>query len=88
MDDRLRAIETGFHVYLEDGGKDFGAVRQVAPGGREEIVVYIQNGGNFIVPLEAVRSAHDGKVILDRAGLDDRVRDAIAQARAQEVPGR
>lgn len=81
MENKLKAIEIGSHVYLEEGGKDFGAVRSVAPGGRPEIVVYIQNGGNFIVPVDAVEAAHDQKVILDPARLDERLRDAIAQAR-------
>jgi hypothetical protein len=80
MDERLRAIQTGFHVYLEEGGKDFGAVRQVAPGGRDEIIVYIQNEGNFIVPARAVRTAQDSKVMLDRSALDGRVLGAISRA--------
>lgn len=87
MEDKLKAIEIGFQLFLEEGGKDFGAVRSVAPGGRPEIVVYIENGGNFIVPIEAVRSTHDQKVILDRSKLDQRVRDAIAHAHDREVPG-
>jgi hypothetical protein len=80
MDEKLRAIETGFHVYLEEGGKDFGAIRQVAPGGRDELIVFIQNEGNFIVPSRAVRSAHDSKVMLDRSQLGERVLGAISRA--------
>lgn len=80
MDDKLKGIEIGFQIFLEDGGKDFGAVRSVAPGGRPEIVVYIENGGNFIVPVEAIRSAHDQKVVLDRSKLGGRLRDAVARA--------
>jgi hypothetical protein len=78
MDEKLKSIETGFPVTVEETGKDFGTVRQVAPGGRDEIIVYIQNEGNFIVPVQGVRGAQDGKVVLDRAGLDDRLRNAIA----------
>jgi hypothetical protein len=87
MDDKLKAIEIGFQLFLEEGGKDFGAVRAVAPGGRPEIVVYIENGGNFIVPIEAVRSARDQKVILDPSKLDGRLRDAVKHAHDREVPG-
>jgi hypothetical protein len=87
MDEKAKAIDIGSQVYFEEGGKDFGAVRQVAPGGRDELVVYIENGGDFVVPLRAVRSAHDAKVILDRAELDQRVLDAISHAHDNEVPG-
>ena len=87
MDDKLKAIEIGFQLFLEEGGKDFGAVRAVAPGGRPEIVVYIENGGNFIVPIEAVRSAHDQKVILDPSKLNERLRNAVKHAHEREVPG-
>lgn len=86
MDDKLKAIEIGFHVYLEEGGKNLGAVRSVAPGGRPEIIVYIDNGGNFIVPVDAVRTAHDQKVILDPKHLDERLRNAVAHAHDREEP--
>jgi hypothetical protein len=87
MEDKVKAIEIGSQVYLEEGGKDFGAVRRIAPGGRDELVVYIENGGDFIVPLRAVRSAHDAKVILDPAQLEERVLQAISHAHDSEVPG-
>jgi hypothetical protein len=80
MDAKLRAIETGFHVYLEEGGKDFGAVRQVAPGGRDELIVFVQNEGNFIVPSRAVRSVSNSKVMLDISQLGGRVLGAISRA--------
>jgi hypothetical protein len=80
MDAKLRAIETGFHVYLEEGGKDFGAVRQVAPGGRDELIVFVQNEGNFIVPSRAVRSVSNSKVMLDTSQLGGRVLGAISRA--------
>ena len=87
MDDKLKNIEIGYQLFLEEGGRNFGAVRAVAPGGRPEIVVYIENGGNFIVPTDAVRSAHDQKVILDPAHLDERLRNAIAHAHDREERG-
>jgi hypothetical protein len=80
MDAKLKNIEIGFHLYLEESGNDCGAVRRVAPGDRDELVVYIQNEGNFIIPSRAVRSVHDSKVTLDRSQLDNRVREAILRA--------
>ena len=87
MDPRLEAIDIGFQAYLAEGGEDFGAVREVAPDGRDELIVYVENAGDFIVPLRAIRSAHDGKVVLDGAQLDQRLRDAIAHAHDREEPG-
>ena len=87
MHQRLKAIEIGFQAYLEEGGEEFGAVREVAPAGRDEIVVYVENAGDFTVPLRAVRSVHDGKVVLDRAQLDQPLLDAIAHAHEREEPG-
>jgi hypothetical protein len=87
MDDKLRAIRIGYQVYLKEGGEECGAVRDVAPRGRPEITVYVENGGEFDVPAGAVRSVHDGKVVLDRARLDSALRDAIAHAHDREEPG-
>lgn len=62
-------------------------MRDVRVGNRNEIRIYVENSGEFIVSLDAVRAAHDGKVILDRARLDQRLLDAAAHAHDAEVPG-
>ena len=80
MEAKLKEIDIGFQLYLEGSGNNCGTVRQVAPGDRDELIVYIQNEGNFIVPSRAVRSVHDSKVMLDRSQLDGRVSKAIARA--------
>jgi hypothetical protein len=85
--DNISAVEIGSQVYLEEGADPCGGVRRVGPGGRPEVVVYIENGGEFAVPAGAIRSAHDGKVILDGAQLDQPLLDAIAHAHDREVPG-
>lgn len=84
---KLEAIEIGFQVYTEEGGEEFGAVREVAPEGRREIVVYVENGGDFIVRLGAIRSVHDGKVVVNPAKLDKQLRDALGHAHDREEPG-
>ena len=56
-------IEVGFQTFVSDGGEEFGAVRAVAPHGRHELVIYVENAGDFTVPLDAVESVHSGKVI-------------------------
>jgi hypothetical protein len=56
-------------------------------GKRSEIVIYVENAGEFTVSVDAVRSVHDGKVVLDGSRLDQRLLDAIAHAHDSEVPG-
>ena len=80
-------IEVGFQAFTSDGGEEFGAVRAVAPGGRAELVIYVENAGDFEVPLDAVESVHSGKVILSCAKLDRRLRQAIGHAHDAEKPG-
>lgn len=77
-------IEPGFQVFASDGGQEFGAVRQVAPQGRQEIVIYVENAGEFSVPLSAVEAVHSQKVILNCARLDHRLRRAIGHAHDAE----
>jgi hypothetical protein len=80
-------VEAGYQVFTEGGGEEIGAVREVRPAGRPEIVIYLENHGEQLVPLAAVRSVHDGKVIVDLAKLDPEVRRAIAHAHDAERPG-
>jgi hypothetical protein len=87
MNPKLNAIEIGHQVYLNEGEDPFGAVRAVAPYGRDEVVVYVENAGEFKLPIDAVRSAHDAKVVLDRGRLDEHLLDAIAHAHDREEPG-
>ena len=80
-------IEVGFQAFVSDGGEEFGAVRAVAPGGRRELVVFVENAGDFTVPLDAVESVHSEKVIFNCAKLDRRLRKAIGHAHDSEKPG-
>ncbi len=80
-------IEVGFQTFVSDGSEEFGAVRAVSPQGRPELVIYVENAGDFAVPLEAVESVHSGKVILKCAKLDPRLRRAIGHAHDAEKPG-
>jgi hypothetical protein len=80
-------IEVGFQTFVSDGGDEFGAVRAVAPGGRSELVIYVENAGDFAVPLDAIESVHSGKVIFNCAKLDHRLRRAIGHAHDAEKPG-
>jgi hypothetical protein len=79
-------IQEGFEVFLADGGSAFGAVREVGPRGRPELVIYVENSGDFTVPLGAVKAVHSEKVILNAAKLDERLRQAISHAHDREDP--
>ncbi|MGZ3619650.1 MAG: hypothetical protein ACXVAA_04015 [Candidatus Binataceae bacterium] len=80
-------IKVGYQTFISDGGEEFGAVREVAPNGRPELVIYVENAGDFTVPLDAVESVHFEKVILSCAKLDRRLRQAIGHAHDAEKPG-
>ena len=79
-------IQEGFEVFVSDGDKAFGAVRQVAPHGRPELVIYVENSGDYVVPLSAVTAVHAQKVIVDCDKLEHRLRKAIAHAHDAEDP--
>jgi len=81
------AIEVGYQAFVSDGGEEFGAVREVSPNGRPELVVYVENAGDFVVPLSAVEAVHSEKVILTCSKLDRRLRRAIGHAHDAEKPG-
>ena len=79
-------IQEGFEVFLADGEHAFGAVRQVSPHGRAELVIYVENAGDFTVPLSAVSAVHAQKVILAKDKLDVKLRRAISHAHDAEDP--
>ena len=53
-------IEVGYQTFVSDGGEEFGAIREISPDG---LVVYVENAGEFRVPLGAVEAVHSQKVI-------------------------
>ncbi|TAL80143.1 MAG: hypothetical protein EPN62_19740 [Candidimonas sp.] len=76
----------GFEVFAHDGDVAFGAIRAVQPQGRPELVVYVENAGDFVVSLDAVEAVHEQKVILNRGKLDPRLQQAIGRAHGSEDP--
>lgn len=78
--EKLPNIEIGFQVFVSDGEEEVGAVRLVAPFGRPELEIYVENAGEFVVPLSVVASVHDDKVVLDCNKLDAKLRQAIDHA--------
>ena len=79
----MSPIREGFDVSVHDGEKSFGAVRQVA---KDEIIVYVENAGDFRIPLSAVKDVEDERVVLDCGKLDLPLRRAIGHAHEGEDP--
>jgi hypothetical protein len=77
MTRKLPLIELGYQCFLSDGGEMFGAVREVVPGGRPELVVNIENAGDFRLPLSAVEKVVEKRVVMRWADLEERVQEAI-----------
>ena len=85
----VESIKIGYQVFSEDGGEEFGAVRSISGGGagshgRREIVVYVENAGDFVVPASAITAVHDQKVILNLRAVDAQLRNAISHAHDNE----
>ena len=79
-------VQEGFQVFVSDADKAFGAVRQISPHGRRELVVYVENAGDFAISLDAIKAVHAQKVIVDVDKLNARLRNAIGRAHASEDP--
>ena len=77
-------IEIGFQVFISDGGDEIGAVRAVSA---KDLTIWVENAGEFVVPMTAVEKVHFQKVILAAAALDSRLRTAIGHAHDAEEPG-
>ncbi|HJW07809.1 MAG TPA: hypothetical protein VJ527_15060 [Rhodanobacter sp.] len=78
-------INEGSLVFVADGTEGIGSVREIRHG-LPELLVYIENAGDFVVPMSAVKAVHSGKVVLDFDHLDLRLRHAIRHARDSEDP--
>ena len=76
-------IREGFDVFVQGGRKSFGAVRQVR---KTALVIYVENAGDFEIPLSAVNDAEAEKVMLDFNRLEPKLQEAIRRAHSGEDP--
>ncbi|MBA2545183.1 MAG: hypothetical protein H0V17_36410 [Deltaproteobacteria bacterium] len=74
-------VQVGDQLFLEEGGEEIGAVREVAP---DHLVVYVEAAGDFVVPGAWVRAAHDGKVVLEPSRIDSALLRAAEHAHDKE----
>ncbi|KLJ02543.1 hypothetical protein WQ56_03230 [Luteimonas sp. FCS-9] len=72
-------------VFVADGELGIGAVREIREAS-SEFVVNIQNGGDFVLPMSAVKEVHFGKVVLQVDRLPDDVRSALRHPHDAEIP--
>jgi hypothetical protein len=80
----MERIEIGYQAFVSDGGEEFGAVREVQS---DRLIVYVENAGDFVVPLDAVEAVHSQKVVFACGKLDRRLREAIGHAHDAEQKG-
>lgn len=78
MSDR---IEPGYAVFVADGEMGVAAVREVRD---DELLINIQNGGDFTIPRTAVRDVHEKKVVLDLQALSPEVCKALGHVHDDE----
>lgn len=75
-------VSVGDQVYLDGNDEEIGAVRQVAP---DHVIVYVENAGDFVVRGPHVKSAHDGKLVLDPHHAEPELLSAARDAHARET---
>ena len=76
-------IQVGFQTFVSDGDEEFGAVREISPDGKR-LTVYVENAGDFTVPVSAVVSVQSDKVTFECGKLDLAIRSAIGHAHDAE----
>lgn len=77
-------IQDGYMAFVFGASEGFGAVRRICPDRKPVLVIYVENAGDFTVPLSAIESIQPQKIVLDRDRLDARLRAAIRHAHDAE----
>jgi hypothetical protein len=75
-------VSVGDQVFLDGDDEEIGAVRQVTP---DQVVIYLENAGDFIVRGPQVKSAHDGKLVLDPQRVEPALLAAARAAHERET---
>lgn len=80
----MQNIKPDMPVFLHDGEHAVGAVRHAPHDGHPDLVIYVENAGDFLVHPDAVVDVHFDKVLLNPDKLDDRLCNAIGHRRDSE----
>ena len=75
-------IESDYQTFVSGSDTAFGTVRAATP---RELVIYVENAGEFTVSADAVEMVRLQKVILNEAKLEPRLREAIRHAHDAET---
>lgn len=75
-------VSIGDQVFIDGNDEEIGAVRQVLP---DQVVVYVENAGDFVVRGPHVKAAHDGKLVLDPLRAEPALLEAASHAHARET---
>ena len=79
----MNKAQEGYMVFLADGAAGIAAVRQVYD---TRIVIYVENSGDFTIPIEVISDIHSQKVILNSQLLDAKLIEAIKRIHKSEDP--
>lgn len=75
-------VSIGDQVFIDGNDEEIGAVRKVSS---DQLIVYVENAGDFVVRAPHVKAVHDGKLILDPEFADPALLDAARQAHDRET---
>jgi hypothetical protein len=75
-------VTVGDQVFIDGNSEEIGAVRQVMAN---EVVVYVENAGDFVVRGPHVKAAHDGKLVLDPQHAEPALLEAARRAHTRET---
>lgn len=75
-------VEIGDQLFEREDGSAFGAVVEVHP---HSLLVDIEGYGQVVLAAAAVKSVHDGKLIIDTSALPPELQDKIAHAHDSET---
>ena len=68
-------------VFTMDGAEPVATVRRIAAN---HVTIYVENAGEFEVPIAGVKDVHFGKVILDPSVLNAKLRSALGHSHDSE----
>lgn len=74
-------IREDMPVFLHDGDVAIGSVHDIR---KDSLEIYIENAGDYVVPMSAVQDVHNDKLILDGRKLDKKLQAIIARAHDAE----
>ena len=72
-----------YMVFIGEGAEGVGSVLAVHD---HDLVIYVENAGEFKVARSAIRAVHDRKVVLAAEGLDKALLKAIGHRHDREDP--